>query len=202
MSNPQTTPSAEDRPDVSHDVTPDRTHPSGPLDGTQAIVGHVSNVPTKAPPPKVIAHYELIEKLGEGGMGAVYKGWHPKMQRFGAVKLLPAEVMQNPVLVARFEHEIALIAHLDHQHVVRTYDAGEESGVHYLVLEYLEGTDLSKLVKQRGPLSLDNALAPIRAGTAMSVCSGAQLGSACALEAPTFQPRTGPQASATASWIA
>ena len=114
MSNPRTTPSAEDRPDVSHDVTPDRTHPSGPLDGTQATSGARFQRAEKTPPLKVIAHYELIEKLGEGGMGAVYKGWHPKMQRFGAVKLLPAEVMQNSALVARFEHEIALAAKLDH----------------------------------------------------------------------------------------
>ena len=94
MSDPRIAPSAEDRPDVNQDVAPDRTHLSGPLDGTQTAAAAAHPVRgEKSPPPQVIAHYELQEKLGEGGMGAVYKGWHPKMQRFGAVKLLPAELM-------------------------------------------------------------------------------------------------------------
>ena len=163
MSDTRATQSSE-APPASSGEPSERTHPSGPLDGTQShlAIAAPNRGAGKAPPPKVIAHYELGEKLGEGGMGAVYKGWHPKMQRFGAVKLLPAELMQNPSLVTRFAHEIALIAKLDHPHVVRTHDAGEEAGLHYLVLEYLEGTDLSKLVKQKGPLSLENALAAIR----------------------------------------
>src|SRR5712691_4805494 len=104
MSDTRASQSAEDPALTNGATAAERTHPSGPLDGTAARIDARPQRVEKAPPPQVIAHYELVEKLGEGGMGAVYKGWHPKMQRFGAVKLLPAEVMQNPALVARFEH--------------------------------------------------------------------------------------------------
>jgi hypothetical protein len=108
--------------------------------------------------PRQLGDYELLEKLGEGGMGAVYKARHCTMDRLVAVKLLPARFVKSADLVKRFYQEVKAAAKLIHPNVVTAFDAGQHEGVHYLVMEYVEGRDLARLIKQRGPLSVANAV--------------------------------------------
>lgn len=109
-----------------------------------------------------IREYQLLEKLGEGGMGAVYKGSHTKLKRVVALKVLPPYRMQDRQAVARFEREMEAVGKLEHPNVVRALDAGEHEGNHYLVMEYVEGLDLSKLVGRCGPLAMADACEIIR----------------------------------------
>src|SRR6478609_8656988 len=106
--------------------------------------------------------YRLLVKLGEGGMGAVYKAQHTKLDKIVAIKVLPPHITQHPDAVARFEREMKAVGKLEHPHIVRAMDAGEIDGVHYLAMEYVEGTDLQVLVRTKGPLSVVNACKVIR----------------------------------------
>ncbi len=106
--------------------------------------------------------YELVRKLGQGGMGAVYEARHTKLNKTFALKVLPAGFASNEAAVTRFEREMQAIGQLDHPHIIKATDAGEWNGTHILVMEYVEGTDLSVLVKTRGPLSVRDACKAIR----------------------------------------
>ena len=106
--------------------------------------------------------YQLVAKLGEGGMGAVYKARHVKLGKFVAMKILPQHVMSRPDALARFEREMLAVGTLSHPNVVQAHDAGEFNGVHYLSMEYVEGQDLQELVKTKGPVSVVNACKAIR----------------------------------------
>ena len=97
-----------------------------------------------------IPGYEILEPLGQGGMGTVYKAMHTRLGKTVAVKVIRGS--RDPAAVARFEREMKAVGRLDHPNVVRATDAGESGGVPYLVMEYVPGTDLSKLVKRNGPL--------------------------------------------------
>jgi serine/threonine protein kinase/formylglycine-generating enzyme required for sulfatase activity len=106
--------------------------------------------------------YELVRKLGQGGMGAVYEARHTKLNKTFALKVLPPGFASNEAAVTRFEREMQAIGQLDHPHIIKATDAGEWNGTHILVMEYVEGTDLSVLVKTRGPLSVRDACKAIR----------------------------------------
>jgi serine/threonine protein kinase len=113
-------------------------------------------------PPTHLGPYELIEMLGQGGMGTVWKARHTKLDKLVALKLLPPHLMSDADAVNRFEREMKAVGKLEHAHIVRAMDADEADGVHYLVMEYIEGIDLAKLVKQRGPRKLPEACQMIR----------------------------------------
>jgi formylglycine-generating enzyme required for sulfatase activity/tRNA A-37 threonylcarbamoyl transferase component Bud32 len=100
----------------------------------------------------VLGQYVILERLGEGGMGRVYKARHRRLDRIDAVKVIRPEHLDNPAAVQRFQREARSAARLDHSNIVRVYDAGEAGGTHYLALEYVEGKDLGRLVKESGPL--------------------------------------------------
>ncbi len=110
----------------------------------------------------VLRDYELVEKLGEGGMGTVYRALHKKLDKWVALKLLPAERLQSPEAVRRFEREMRAIGRLHHPNIVQAHDAGETDGQHYLVMELVEGMDLSALVRRRGQLSIADACEIVR----------------------------------------
>ena len=82
--------------------------------------------------PQRIGPYELREKLGEGGMGAVYKAWHSRLRRYVAIKLLPPETADNPELLARFDREMQAVGKLSHPNVVTASDADCRDGVHFM----------------------------------------------------------------------
>ena len=99
-----------------------------------------------------LGEYRLVEKLGEGGMGVVYKAVHTELDRVVAVKVLPAGRLRDEESIARFHREIKAIGRLDHPHIVRAYDARRIGETHFLVMEFVEGPDWEHLVRHLGPL--------------------------------------------------
>jgi serine/threonine-protein kinase len=106
----------------------------------------------------VLGNYVLMEKIGAGGMGQVFKARHRRMDRLVAVKLLPAAVMKDRAAVARFEREVKAAAKISHPNIVAAHDADCADGVHFLVMELVDGSDLSALVKRSGPFPVDKAV--------------------------------------------
>ena len=97
--------------------------------------------------------YLIIDSIGQGGMGQVFKAQRGTTGRVVAIKVLPRH-KSTPEAVANFTREIRALASLDHPKLVAALDAGEDGNVHYLVTEYVPGTDLRKLVRQGGPLGI------------------------------------------------
>lgn len=100
--------------------------------------------------------YWIIDYLGQGGMGQVFKAEHGVLGRIVAVKVLPRS-RSTPEAIANFNREMRAQARLDHENLVRAFDAGEDGNVCYLVTEYVPGSDLRKLVRSLGPLSMQEA---------------------------------------------
>ena len=100
--------------------------------------------------------YVITDWIGQGGMGQVFKAVHEVMGRESAVKVLPL-TKSTPYAIENFQHEIRTQAQLDHPNLVRAYDAGHDGNVHYLVTEYVPGTDLRILVRSQGHLSMPQA---------------------------------------------
>ncbi|MDA0808203.1 MAG: serine/threonine-protein kinase [Planctomycetota bacterium] len=115
-----------------------------------------------SPVTERIRDYELLETLGEGGMGTVYRARHTRLDRQVALKLLPARRLRDNAAVARFEREMKAIGRLDHPTIVRATDAGDVDGTHFLAMDYVEGIDLSKLVRLVGPLDVASACEIVR----------------------------------------
>jgi serine/threonine-protein kinase len=111
----------------------------------------------RAPAVPSIPGYEILSELGRGGMGVVYKARHVRMNRIAAIKVIDSRSFGNPDAVARFYREIQAIAQLSHPNIIMAYDANEANGLHYLVMEFVEGIDLAKMVQQQGPLPVDQA---------------------------------------------
>jgi serine/threonine protein kinase len=110
----------------------------------------------------VIGPYIVLERLGEGGTGQVFKARHQKMERIVALKVIRKELLTDAEVVGRFYREIEVVSRLDHANVVHAYDAGPAGPTHFLAMEYIEGTDLAKLVKQGGPLPVLQACEYVR----------------------------------------
>jgi serine/threonine protein kinase len=106
----------------------------------------------------VLGNYVLLDTLGAGGMGQVFKAWHRRMDRIVAIKMLPTAITKDPAAIARFEQEVRAAAKLNHRQIVSAYDADQADGTHFLVMEYVEGSNLSTVVKKRGPLSVIAAI--------------------------------------------
>jgi WD40 repeat protein/serine/threonine protein kinase len=101
-----------------------------------------------APLTGKLRDYDLLEKLGEGGMGAVYKARHARLDRVVAIKVLPQDRTRDKRAVARFDREMKAVGRFEHENIVRALDAGEHEGTHYLVMEYVDGLDLSHVVRR------------------------------------------------------
>ncbi len=107
--------------------------------------------------PKSVYHYRLDQQLGQGGMGVVYRSWHPQLHRPVAIKILSASRATDASSIARFQREMRAAGGLDHPGIVRAVDAGIWQGTYYLVMEYIDGVDLSRLVRRCGPLDAADA---------------------------------------------
>jgi serine/threonine protein kinase len=105
----------------------------------------------------VLGSYLLLERLGEGGVGQVFKARHQRMERTVALKVIRKELLAEPEVVRRFYREIEVVSKLTHPNVVHAYDAGPIGTNHVLVMEYVDGIDLARLVKQAGPLPVAQA---------------------------------------------
>src|SRR5262245_18553083 len=106
-----------------------------------------------------VRDYILLEELGAGGMGKVYKALHSRLGKTVALKLLPREHTQDPHAVARFEREMLAIGRFDHPNIVKAFDAGQCDGAHFLAMEYVDGCDVAKIVDAHGPLDVADACA-------------------------------------------
>jgi serine/threonine protein kinase/tetratricopeptide (TPR) repeat protein len=104
-----------------------------------------------------VLHYRFLQKLGEGGMGIVWRAVDTTLDREVAIKILPAAVSQDPQRLARFEREARLLARLTHRGIARVYSLHRAGNLHLLAMELLEGEDLSTRLA-RGPLAYDEAL--------------------------------------------
>ena len=103
--------------------------------------------------------YRFLEKLGQGGMGAVYKAQHVKMNRLTAVKILTSELAHNRQFVARFEREAEMASQIDHPHAVSIYDFGEtDDGLVYLAMEFIDGQPLSAILARERCLPLERVV--------------------------------------------
>ncbi|HEV3136306.1 MAG TPA: serine/threonine-protein kinase, partial [Pirellulales bacterium] len=107
--------------------------------------------------------YLVIDSIGQGGMGQVFKSEHRLMGRVVAIKVLPRH-RSTPDAIASFTREIRAQAQFDHENLVRAFDAGHDGNVYFLVTEFVPGTDLRKLVRARGKLSMQDAATIISQG--------------------------------------
>ena len=109
----------------------------------------------------VLGVYKILRPLGQGGMGVVYLGEHTSLHRRVALKVLPAKSAQDRVAVERFMREARATAALDHPNIVRLHDVCQGAGVHFLVMELVEGKDLQTLLAETGPLHFATAVSYI-----------------------------------------
>ena len=110
-------------------------------------------------PPELVNHprYGVIAAVGKGGMGNVFKAEHRVMERMVALKVIKRELFNRPQAVQRFDREVKTAAKLSHANIVAAFDAEQAGNVHFLVMEYVDGVDLARKVKNDGPLSLNHA---------------------------------------------
>jgi serine/threonine-protein kinase len=154
-------------------------HAPGSAGPVTRVLAHPEISPLALPAPQAelvqplesvgafIGPYILLERLGEGGAGQVYKARHHKMDRLAAVKVIRPELLTDDEMVRRFYREVEAISQLQHDNIVHAYDAGpitelvqgglERVRGHFLAMEFLEGIDLARLVKQSGPLPIKQA---------------------------------------------
>lgn len=109
----------------------------------------------------VLGNYVVLDRLGRGGMALVFKAQHRRMQRIVALKVLPPEMIDSEEAVQRFQQEVKAVARLSHPNIVTAYDADEANGIHFLVMECVEGENLLTLVREYGPFPPGKAIACI-----------------------------------------
>src|ERR1700676_5655529 len=148
-----------------------RGDPDAQLDGA-TLAGHTFT-PVPHPVRPVIntkfkrgdiigGRYDILELLGEGGMGAVYKASDRELNRFVALKLIRSDLASNPAILARFKQELLTAHQVTHKNVIRIYDLAEADGVKFITMEFVEGSDLRQLLKEHGRFSPDEAVDIIR----------------------------------------
>jgi serine/threonine protein kinase len=107
---------------------------------------------------KSVGSYDLLEKIAEGGMGAIYRGRHRETGQIVAIKIMPPHMAQNPVLLKRFEQEFRAASRLDHPNIVRALDYGDNGSMPYLVMEFVEGESLGQKLEREGRMSESDAI--------------------------------------------
>lgn len=107
---------------------------------------------------KINDRYEIIRSIGEGGMANVYLGYDTILDRNVAIKVLRGDLSNDEKFVRRFQREALSASSLAHPNIVEMYDVGEDNGLYYIVMEYIEGKTLKQLLKKRGTLTLSEAI--------------------------------------------
>jgi serine/threonine protein kinase/predicted Zn-dependent protease len=122
--------------------------PAAPSSATPAVIEVGSVVGNR---------FEILQLLGEGGMGAVYKAHDRELEKDVALKLIRAELARNPEILQRFKQEIILARQITHRNVIRIFDIGQADGHKYITMEYLEGRDLRAVLREKGKLTPEEA---------------------------------------------
>ncbi len=138
------------------DATRLTTGDDGDLDGLD--FEYDDSPPTVGGPVGLIGEYLLLDRIGAGGMGEVFRAEHRTMNRHVALKILSRRIANNPQLLERFFSEIRAVAKLMHPNIVTAFDAGSQGGTHYLVMELVEGELLSSRISRGGVLSTAEAV--------------------------------------------
>ncbi|MCA9908664.1 MAG: serine/threonine protein kinase, partial [Anaerolineae bacterium] len=102
--------------------------------------------------------YRLVAQQGSGGMAVIYKAIDQVLGRTVAIKILRPSLTNDPAFLARFRNEARSVANLQHPNIVTVHDVGNEGATHYIVMEFIEGQDLKKIIKANGVLPIDRAL--------------------------------------------
>ena len=142
-------------------VDADATLPDGvsppPSSGPRFARPQVS-IPLLQTGEVLAGRYEILQLLGEGGMGAVYKARDRELDRFVALKLIRRELSSNPAIVARFKQELLLSHQVTHKNVIRIYDLGDSDGIKFITMEFVEGNDLRALILENKKFSPTEAV--------------------------------------------
>jgi len=148
----------DDEGAVTHD-TEVGEEPVPPNEQTQALEeGQAPVVAAAAPKATTLGDFRLMKKLGQGGMGAVFKAQQLSLDREVAVKVLSKELSSKPAFVKRFQREAKVMAKLDHPNILRCYGAGSAQGYHFIAIEYVEGGSLEDWLKKLKKFSLGDSL--------------------------------------------
>ena len=111
--------------------------------------------------------YEIVEKVGTGGMADVYRAKDHRLNRFIALKVLKTEYSEDTKFVSKFRQEAQAVAAITHPNIVSVYDVGEEEGMHYIVMEFVDGITLKRYIEQKGKLKVKEAV-----GIALQIAAG------------------------------
>ncbi len=154
---------SSDSPTVVDAPSPERIS-SGPSAGQGASASFRSHTSQflLTPGMLVTQRYEILQMLGEGGMGAVYKARDRELNRLVALKVIRPELAQDPGILQRFKQEILLSSKVTHRNVVRIYDLGETETFKFITMEYVEGKDLRSLLTEKHKLPAQEAIAIIQ----------------------------------------
>src|SRR5262245_28086120 len=106
--------------------------------------------------------YEVIDTLGVGGMGSVYKVFDKRLTRVVALKTILPQLAATPVMMKRFKQEVLLAQKITHKNVVRIFDIGEDHGTAFITMDFIEGVSLKDVIEKRGKFASSDAVAMIR----------------------------------------
>ena len=146
--------------DLGHD-SPTILEPPPPP-GPRRPERFVMDTPVLNPGAILAQRYQIIQMLGEGGMGAVYKAKDRELDRMVALKVIRPDLARNPAIVERFKQELRLSHQVTHKNVIRIYDLGEGDGVKFITMEFIEGLDLRSLIFEKKKLPQAEAVEIIR----------------------------------------
>lgn len=149
---------------VAHpDATLSDSLPASPAStGARALSGIYMKEAILQPGDVIGSRYEILQLLGEGGMGAVYKALDREVERTVALKLIRPELASNPTILARFKQELLTAHQVTHKNVIRIYDISEADGVKFITMEFVDGSDLRRILTDSGKLPIERAVEIIR----------------------------------------